>query len=56
VPETETPNPKGCPETNEKRGLSNTPQVLQLKALGVEDVVGFDFMDKPPRAAIVRWV
>jgi hypothetical protein len=30
--------------------------VLQLKALGVEDVVGFDFMDKPPRAAVVRWV
>jgi hypothetical protein len=29
-------------------------QVLQLKALGVEDVVGFDFMDKPPRAAVVR--
>jgi HrpA-like RNA helicase len=28
--------------------------VLQLKALGVEDVVGFDFMDKPPTAAIVR--
>ncbi|KIY98086.1 RNA helicase [Monoraphidium neglectum] len=28
--------------------------VLQLKALGVEDVVGFDFMDKPPRAAVVR--
>jgi hypothetical protein len=29
-------------------------QVLQLKALGVDDVVGFDFMDKPPTAAIVR--
>lgn len=28
--------------------------VLQLKALGVEDVVGFDFMDPPPKAAIVR--
>ena len=23
--------------------------VLQLKALGVEDVVGFDFLDPPPR-------
>ncbi|WIA22550.1 hypothetical protein OEZ85_000984 [Tetradesmus obliquus] len=28
--------------------------VLQLKALGVEDVAGFDFMQPPPRAAIVR--
>lgn len=29
--------------------------VLQLKALGVADVAGFDFMDPPPKAAIVRW-
>eukprot|EP00798_Chlamydomonas_sp_ICE-L_P016225 gene16226-22390_t len=28
--------------------------VLQLKAMGVEDVLGFDFMDPPPRAAIIR--
>lgn len=28
--------------------------VLQLKALGVADVVGFDFMDPPPRAALLR--
>ncbi len=28
--------------------------VLQLKAMGVEDVVGFDFMDLPPRAAVIR--
>ena len=28
--------------------------VLHLKALGVEDVVHFDFMDPPPKAAIVR--
>ena len=27
---------------------------LQLKALGVADVVGFDFMDPPPRAALLR--
>lgn len=28
--------------------------VLQLKALGVADVADFDFMDPPPKAAIVR--
>lgn len=28
--------------------------VLQLKALGVSDVLGFDFLDPPPRAAIIR--
>lgn len=28
--------------------------VLQLKALGVEDVVGFDFMDRPPTASLLR--
>lgn len=28
--------------------------VLQLKALGINDVLGFDFMDAPPRAAILR--
>ena len=28
--------------------------VLQLKALGIDDVVGFDFLDPPPRASIVR--
>ncbi|KAJ9513362.1 hypothetical protein QJQ45_001401 [Haematococcus lacustris] len=28
--------------------------VLQLKALGVQDVLGFDFIDAPPRAAILR--
>ncbi|KAL3687732.1 hypothetical protein R1sor_014041 [Riccia sorocarpa] len=28
--------------------------VLQLKALGIDDVLGFDFMDKPSRAAIVK--
>lgn len=27
--------------------LSNV--VLQLKALGVDDVIGFDFIEKPPR-------
>ncbi|PRW45383.1 ATP-dependent RNA helicase dhx8 isoform A [Chlorella sorokiniana] len=28
--------------------------VLQLKALGIQDVLGFDFMDPPPRAALLR--
>lgn len=32
--------------------LSNV--VLQLKALGIDDVIGFDFMDKPSKAAIVK--
>jgi ATP-dependent RNA helicase DHX8/PRP22 len=31
---------KGC-------NLSNV--VLQLKALGVDDIIGFDFMEKPSR-------
>ena len=30
--------------------------VLQLKAMGVDDVLGFDFMDPPPRGALVRAV
>nr|XP_010917350.1 pre-mRNA-splicing factor ATP-dependent RNA helicase DEAH10 isoform X2 [Elaeis guineensis]XP_010917351.1 pre-mRNA-splicing factor ATP-dependent RNA helicase DEAH10 isoform X2 [Elaeis guineensis]XP_029119434.1 pre-mRNA-splicing factor ATP-dependent RNA helicase DEAH10 isoform X2 [Elaeis guineensis]XP_029119435.1 pre-mRNA-splicing factor ATP-dependent RNA helicase DEAH10 isoform X2 [Elaeis guineensis] len=32
--------------------LSNV--VLQLKALGVDDIIGFDFMEKPSRMAIVK--
>ncbi|XAR65292.1 RNA helicase [Bertholletia excelsa] len=32
--------------------LSNV--ILQLKALGVDDVVGFDFMEKPSREAIIK--
>ncbi|KAK6931345.1 Helicase, C-terminal [Dillenia turbinata] len=32
--------------------LSNV--ILQLKALGVDDVIGFDFMEKPSRMAIVK--
>ena len=27
---------------------------LQLKALGFDDLVGFDFMDRPPTAAMLR--
>ena len=27
---------------------------LQLKALGFDDLLGFDFMDKPPQAALLR--
>ncbi|KAJ6825484.1 pre-mRNA-splicing factor ATP-dependent RNA helicase DEAH10 [Iris pallida] len=32
--------------------LSNV--VLQLKALGIDDIIGFDFMEKPSRMAIVK--
>ncbi|KAL5179263.1 Pre-mRNA-splicing factor ATP-dependent RNA helicase DEAH10 [Glycine soja] len=32
--------------------LSNV--ILQLKALGVDDILGFDFIDKPSRAAIIK--
>ncbi|XP_059445205.1 pre-mRNA-splicing factor ATP-dependent RNA helicase DEAH10-like isoform X2 [Corylus avellana] len=28
--------------------------ILQLKALGVDDILGFDFMEKPSRASIVK--
>lgn len=28
--------------------------VLQLKALGIQDIIGFDFMDPPPRPALLR--
>ncbi|KAG0469516.1 hypothetical protein HPP92_016216 [Vanilla planifolia] len=28
--------------------------VLQLKALGIDDIIGFDFMEKPSRMAIVK--
>ena len=28
--------------------------VLQLKQLGVRDVLGFDFMDRPPMSALLR--
>uniref|UniRef100_A0A2P2KRQ1 RNA helicase n=1 Tax=Rhizophora mucronata TaxID=61149 RepID=A0A2P2KRQ1_RHIMU len=32
--------------------LSNV--ILQLKALGVDDIIGFDFIEKPARAAIIK--
>ncbi|XP_073013708.1 pre-mRNA-splicing factor ATP-dependent RNA helicase DEAH10 [Typha latifolia] len=32
--------------------LSNV--VLQLKALGIDDIIGFDFMEKPARMSIVK--
>ncbi|KAG5390522.1 hypothetical protein IGI04_032063 [Brassica rapa subsp. trilocularis] len=32
--------------------LSNV--ILQLKALGIDDILGFDFIDKPSRSAIVK--
>ncbi|XXG66511.1 hypothetical protein AAC387_Pa06g0066 [Persea americana] len=28
--------------------------VLQLKALGIDDIIGFDFMEKPSRMSIVK--
>ncbi|KAF7151791.1 hypothetical protein RHSIM_Rhsim02G0238100 [Rhododendron simsii] len=28
--------------------------VLQLKALGVDDIIGFDFMEKPSREAVIK--
>ncbi|KAI3897064.1 hypothetical protein MKW92_016719 [Papaver armeniacum] len=40
-----TPEIKRC-------NLSNV--ILQLKALGVDDIMGFDFMEKPSRTAIVN--
>ncbi|GMN54391.1 hypothetical protein TIFTF001_023514 [Ficus carica] len=43
--ESTTPEIKRC-------NLSNV--VLQLKALGVEDIVEFDFIEKPSRSAIVK--
>ncbi|KAL5828622.1 hypothetical protein ACOSQ3_018090 [Xanthoceras sorbifolium] len=32
--------------------LSNV--ILQLKALGVDDIIGFDFLEKPSRASIIK--
>lgn len=40
-----TPEIKRC-------DLSNV--ILQLKALGIDDIAGFDFVDKPNRTAIIR--
>ncbi|XP_027360801.1 pre-mRNA-splicing factor ATP-dependent RNA helicase DEAH10 isoform X2 [Abrus precatorius] len=40
-----TPEIKRC-------NLSNV--ILQLKALGVDDILGFDFIEKPSRAAIIK--
>ena len=31
-----------------------TGVLLQLKSLGVQDIAKFDFLQKPPRAALVR--
>ena len=27
---------------------------MQLKALGIDDILNFDFMDPPPKAALLR--
>lgn len=31
-----------------------TPAVLQLKALGIDDIAHFDFMDAPPAESLIR--
>lgn len=52
-PETEFEKLEDSTKPEIKRcNLSNV--VLQLMALGVKDVIGFDFIEKPPRAAIVK--
>ena len=43
--------PTAVPEL-QRSNLSNV--VLMLKAMGIDDVVGFDFMDKPPVLTIVN--
>lgn len=43
--------PTTLPEI-QRTNLAST--VLQLKALGIQDVLGFEFMDPPPRAALLR--
>lgn len=34
--------------------LSNV--ILQLKALGIDDIIGFDFIDKPSRYFLLLWI
>lgn len=44
-----------APETvPEIRRCNLAATVLQLKALGVADVLGFDFLDPPPQFALLR--
>ena len=44
-----------APETvPEIRRCNLAATVLQLKALGVADVLGFDFLDPPPQPALLR--
>lgn len=52
-PESEFGNLKDSTVPEIKRcNLSNV--ILQLKALGIDDISGFDFMEKPERMAIVK--
>nr|VDC61871.1 unnamed protein product [Brassica rapa] len=52
-PEREFEKLDGSTKPEIKRcNLSNV--ILQLKALGIDDIVGFDFIDKPSRGAIVK--
>lgn len=41
--------PTQIPEI-QRVNLANT--LLQLKAMGINDVIGFDYMDAPPRESI----
>lgn len=43
--------PTSIPEI-QRTNLANV--VLQLKAMGINDLLGFDFMDPPPLQTLVR--
>jgi ATP-dependent RNA helicase DHX8/PRP22 len=43
--------PMSIPEI-QRANLGNT--VLQLKAMGVNDIIGFDFMDPPPVQTLIN--
>ncbi|KAJ0095301.1 hypothetical protein Patl1_16693 [Pistacia atlantica] len=52
-PESEFEKLEDSTEPEIKRcNLSNV--ILQLKALGIDDIIGFDFLDKPSRASIIK--
>ena len=44
--------PALTPPEIQRSNLTST--VLQLKAMGIHDVLGFDFLDPPPMAALLR--
>lgn len=52
---TETAYEELLPETPPEIQRCNLGSVvLQLKALGIDDVLGFEFMDPPPKAAVLK--